>query len=343
MDQIDIVSDFLNQGKIIPIIDVRSPSEFLQGHIPGATNLPLFDDEERKIVGTTYVQIGKQEAIDIGVDIALPKTLSLVQQARKIAGSERKLLVHCWRGGMRSASMAALFNLSGLHAITLNGGYKAYRRHIHDSFEKSAKLVVIGGLTGTGKSRILEMLKEQGEQVLDLEGIANHKGSAFGGIGRTQNTNEQFENNLYEAWKYFDLNKHIFLEDESLKIGKNIIPEPIFKKMKETVLLEIEIPRQERLKRILAEYGQFSKEDLIESCSRVKKRLGLENFLKAETLITNGDIAGAANILLEYYDKTYYISMAKRTSPVKIIKVNRDTDFERLCGELPLIAESLQY
>jgi tRNA 2-selenouridine synthase len=342
MDQLE-VAEFLEQGKVIPIVDVRSPSEFAQGHIPGAVNLPLFDDEERRIVGTTYVQTGRQEAIDIGADIALPKTLSFVKRAREIAGEERKLLVHCWRGGMRSNSMASLFNLTGMRAVTLDGGYKAYRRHIHESFARPAKLIVIGGLTGTGKSELLRKMKEHGGQVLDLEGIANHKGSVFGGIGRTQSTNEQFENNLYESWKTFDPDTFIFAEDESLKIGQNIIPEPIFRKMKEAPLLEIEIPRAERLRRIVAEYGRFDKADLISSCGKVVKRLGLENYKKAVGMIETGDIEGAASVMLDYYDKTYLHSMAKRTSPVKKIRAASEADFEKLCGELTLIAESMEF
>jgi tRNA 2-selenouridine synthase len=186
-------------------------------------------------------------------------------------------------------------------------------------------------------------MKEHGGQVLDLEGIANHKGSVFGGIGRTQPTNEQFENNLYESWKTFDPDTFIFAEDESLKIGQNIIPEPIFRKMKEAPLLEIEIPRAERLRRIVAEYGRLDKADLISSCGKVVKRLGLENYKKAVGMIETGDIEGAASVMLDYYDKTYLHSMAKRTSPVKKIRAASEADFEKLCGELTLIAESMEF
>ncbi|MGL4368745.1 MAG: tRNA 2-selenouridine(34) synthase MnmH, partial [Spirochaetota bacterium] len=281
MDQYELAEDFLRAGETLPIADVRSPSEFAHGHIPGAVNIPLFTDEERALIGTTYVQIGHQQAVDLGADIALPKAAWLVAEARKVA-VERKLLVHCWRGGMRSGSASALFNLAGLEAATLKGGYKAYRRLVHESFEKKVRLVIVGGFTGTGKSEILSILREKGEQVLDLEGLAHHKGSVFGGIGRIQPTTEQFENDLYAVWSAFNPDRRIYAEDESLRIGSNTIPETIFSKIKEAPLIVLELPREQRLARIIAEYGYLDKNELISAAAKIRKRMGLERSQKIE-------------------------------------------------------------
>ncbi len=323
MDTFELVGDFLREGKTIPIADVRSPSEFAQGHIPGALNIPLFNDEERALIGTTYVRVGHQQAVDLGADIALPKAVSLVAEARKIA-SDRKILVHCWRGGMRSSSVTALFNLAGLEAATLKGGYKAYRRHIHESFERKTNLVIIGGLTGSGKSEILHELRRRGDQVLDLESLAGHKGSVFGGIGKNQPTNEQFENDLYEEWTQFVTDKPVFAEDESLRIGFNVIPEAVFRQMKDAPLLLIQTSRDSRLARIVNEYGSLDKDDLLRACDMIKKRIGFENHSKAVKSIQEGDMAVAASILLDYYDKTYTHSMSKRTTPQIVINTGDD-------------------
>ena len=330
MDQFELAADFLRAGKSLPVIDVRSPAEFAQGHIPGAVNIPLFSNEERALIGTTYVKVGHQQAVDLGADIALPKASWLVAEARKIAVG-RKLLVHCWRGGMRSGAVASLFNLAGLEAATLKGGYKAYRGLVHDSFAMRARLVILGGLTGTGKSEILRILESKGEQVLDLEGLAHHKGSVFGGIGQSQPTNEQFENDIYTVWSSFDLNRRIYVEDESLRIGSNVIPEAIFAQIKNAALILADTPREKRLERILAEYGSFERSDLLNACGKIQKRMGLEKYKEAAAAIESGDIPHAASMLLDYYDKTYSNSMAKRTSPQIRVSAQSAEELAALC------------
>jgi len=333
MDQFDLVGDFLRAGKSIPIVDVRTPSEFSRGHIPGAVNLPLFDDDERKIIGTTYVQIGRQEAVDLGSDIALPKVSSLVAEARKIAVG-RKLLVHCWRGGMRSNAVATLLNLAGLEAAVLKGGYKAFRGYIHSLFEKDARLVIIGGLTGTGKSEVLRMLKAKNEQILDLETLANHKGSVFGGLARSQPTTEQFENRIHEVLSEYDLSKIIFVEDESMKIGWNVIPEPIFRKMKEAPMIHIEMSRDERLKRIIDEYGSFEHQVLIDACGRIKKRMGFERYQHTIDAIGKDEIPLAASMLLDYYDRLYNEAIDRRTTPKTKLTAKSNEEFDVLCRQI---------
>jgi tRNA 2-selenouridine synthase len=232
---------------------------------------------------------------------------------------------------MRSASVTALFNLAGLEAAALKGGYKAYRRHIHESFERNTNLVIIGGLTGSGKSEILHELRRRGEQVLDLESLAGHKGSVFGGIGLNQPTNEQFENDLYEDWAQFVPDKPVFVEDESLRIGFNVIPEAVFRQMKDAPLLLIQTPRDSRLTRIVNEYGSLEKDELLRACDMIKKRIGFENHSKAVKSIQEGDMAVAASILLDYYDKTYTHSMSKRTTPQTVINTG-DDPIDTVCG-----------
>src|SRR5512145_3233013 len=175
------IKDFLELAGTIPVVDVRSPSEFKHGHIPGAINIPLFDDKEREIVGTEYSKEGRARAILTGLQLSGPSMHTRLDQALKIA-KNRKLLVHCWRGGMRSEAMAWLFSLGNIDTEVLEGGYKAYRRFVLETLSSPRKLIILGGLTGSGKTDILKYLSEAGRQVIDLERLANHKGSAFGSL-----------------------------------------------------------------------------------------------------------------------------------------------------------------
>ena len=208
----------------LKIIDVRSPKEFSQGHIPGAYNLPLFSNEERALVGTCYKQKGKEPAIKLGLEIVGPKMASFIEDARKISPN-KQMLVHCWRGGMRSSSMAWLLELTGFDVSILKGGYKAYRNFALAIFNEDYKLKILGGKTGSGKTQLLHQMNKLGIQIIDLEAIAHHKGSAFGKIGHdAQPTSEQFENNLAMALQTLNAKKEIWLEDESKGIGKCFIP-----------------------------------------------------------------------------------------------------------------------
>ncbi len=311
-DQIGI-EKFIKLKEVLPLIDVRTPAEYIQGHIPGAVNVPLFSNEERAVVGTLYKKSGKEAAILKGLDLVGPKMSSFVKSVKRIA-PERKVLVHCWRGGLRSGSMAWLFRTAGFEASTLNGGYKAYRRYIREQFDINSNLIILGGKTGSGKSEILRVLADSGEQVLDLEAIANHKGSAFGHIGQDeQPTNEQFENNLYEVWKTFDLSKVVWLEDESRAIGKVSIPEPLFAGMRNSPVIFIDVGMDERVKRLVREYSGFEPDSLEKAVLRISKRLGGQNVKDALLAIQNRDFAKAAAITLHYYDKAYLNGLEKRS------------------------------
>ena len=191
------IEQFLTLSVSHPVIDVRSPSEFSQGHVPGAINIPLFDDQERKIVGIRYKQVNKEAAMYAGLEFAGKKLVELAKEGEKKAGKNKTLLVHCWRGGMRSKSMVWLFETLGLTCYLLEGGYKSYRHYVHNEMALQLHVNVIGGRTGSGKTDILLFLEHAGEPVIDLEGFAHHKGSAFGARGESiQPTTEQFENEL---------------------------------------------------------------------------------------------------------------------------------------------------
>ncbi len=290
--------------------DVRSPSEFMQGHIPGAINLPLFSDKERALVGSTYKQCGSQQATELGLKIAGAKLYDFVKEAQHYS-QNKATRVHCWRGGMRSQAMAALLSFAGMPSPTLQGGYKSFRSWSLQTVAKKQPLRVLGGLTGSGKTAILHALKELGEQVLDLEGLANHRGSAFGSLGK-QPTNEQFENEV--AYKLAELNpkRTIWVEDESHLIGGCCIPRPLFLQITESPMVHIEIPKEERIQQLQKEYAENDLQQAIASVERIKKRLGGQRSQDAIKLIKEKKLLEAGIILLDYYDKGYRFSLNKR-------------------------------
>lgn len=303
---------FLELSHTVPVIDVRAPKEFRQGHIPGAFNMPLFDDDERAKVGTTYTKTGKDEALFNGLELVGPKLKDFVKQGHSLEKSG-ELLLHCWRGGMRSEAMAWLLKFSGIKTTVLEGGYKAYRRYVRESFNQGPPLIVIGGLTGSGKTEILKQLSERGEQVLDLEGIAHHKGSAFGALGQDQQpTNEQFENDLANQWLALNFKKPVWIEDESRNIGKVIIPESLFFKMAASRLVFIDVPFETRVERLMKEYGAFDKSMLSSIIEKISKRIGGDVANAAMASLVEGDVKKAVSIVLKYYDKTYQYGLSKR-------------------------------
>lgn len=321
-----LASEFLAMAKELPVVDVRTPAEFNQGHIPGAFNIPLFTNEERAVVGTLYKREGKDIAFMKGLDFVGPRMRSFVKQARKIAPN-RKILVHCWRGGMRSGSMAWLFKSAGFEAHTLEGGYKAYRRYNRKILSESqVPTIVLGGYTGSGKTEILEEIKKHGQQVIDLEGLAHHKGSAFGHIGQEQQpTTEQFENNLMEAWRELDFGKVLWLEDESRHIGHVFQPEILYEKLRKSPVFFIDIPRPVRVQRLVKEYAFIDHHALEDALSHITKRLGGQNHKAAIAALNEKDYASVANITLAYYDKAYKHGLYSRDkSQIHTIDIHED-------------------
>ena len=305
---------FLNKVKQFPVIDVRSPGEFAQGHLPGACNIPLFTDAERAVVGTLYVQSGREDAIQKGLDFGLSKTGWYLKTLRKIA-VPGNILLHCWRGGLRSAMMAEVFNKAGYDVELLNGGYKAYRRFIRESLSAKANIVVLGGFTGSGKTDLLHAIKEKGEQVIDLEGLASHKGSVFGALGQPpQPSNEQFENSLYSRWSELDLSGLVWVEDESRMIGRVTLPDPTVEHISNGMLIKIEMDITVRINRMVREYAGFDPQSLADAITRIGERLGGSRTKEALSALENKRFAEVAAIALSYYDKAYLFSMARRKS-----------------------------
>jgi tRNA 2-selenouridine synthase len=309
-----LINDFMQSSVQIALIDVRTPAEFDHGHIPGAFNLPLFSNEERVKVGTTYKQVGREEAILLGLDLTGSKWSGFIKRALEIAPG-KKIGVHCWRGGMRSGAMAWALDLYGFEVYLIQGGYKTYRRWVHEQFEKRYQLLILGGMTGSGKTKILRQLKNIGEQIIDLEDLAQHHGSTYGSMNKmAQPTQEQFENNLAHQLKGLNHQCRIWVEDESLTIGKRSIPNPFWHQMRDATLIDIKVDLQQRIASLAAEYGCLYKVFLEAFTERIRKRLGPEQTKHAITAIMENRIEDFIAIVLVYYDKTYSTGLAKRNA-----------------------------
>jgi tRNA 2-selenouridine synthase len=306
------IENFIKLDASIPVADVRTPAEFAQGHITGAHNIPLFTNEERVQVGTTYKQQGREPAILLGFDLTGSKWSGFIKQALEIA-PDKKIGIHCWRGGMRSGAMAWALNLYGFDVYLLEGGYKKYRRWVLDSFDEPYNLIILGGMTGSGKTRILHELAKTGEQVIDLEELAQHQGSSYGTMNKlVQPTQEQFENDLATQLYAANKEKHIWLEDESITIGKRFIPKGLWAQMRDAQVLNIKLPLESRIDFLVNEYGKLDKEFLIECTQRIWKRLGPEQTKNAILAIEEDRMADFIRAVLIYYDKTYRTGLSKR-------------------------------
>jgi tRNA 2-selenouridine synthase len=341
------IEEFLKLAKLHAVLDVRSPGEYAHAHIPTAYSLPLFTDEERKQVGTAYKQQSREVAIKIGLDYFGVKMKAMVEQAEKIVGNgqlavgdeqtaQSKLptanciLLHCWRGGMRSAAVAWLLDLYGFKVYLLAGGYKAYRKWVIAQFEKDYNFNIIGGYTGSGKTLVLHELQKQNKTIIDLEGLANHKGSAFGALeGIPQPGQEMFENFLAQTladtgcWiqdesvqnqvsSILDPASAIFLEDESQRIGNLQIPMPLWYTMRMSPVFFMDIPFEERLIYITEEYGKLKKQTIKDAIIRIQKRLGGLETKNALNFLEEDNFKECFRILLSYYDKWYHKGLYNR-------------------------------
>ncbi len=321
MSQQITIDKFLSNSQAV-IVDVRTPSEYRLGHIPNAVNLPIFSDEERAIVGTLYKQQGRDIAVLRGLEIVGVKLAGFVREANKLAAGGKELYLYCWRGGMRSGSMAWLLTTAGLRVSLLKGGYKSYRSELDIIVEKDWKFVVLSGKTGCGKTDVLKQLAMMGEQVIDLEGLANHKGSAFGALGELeQPTTETFINRIHDRLNELDSNRAVWCEGESMLIGHVYIPQNLYAKIQSATTINFDIAMEARISRLVREYGIFSNEELIPAFERIRKRLGGDNVKLAIEALNSGDISTAASIALRYYDKSY-----KTSDEHKYLKLYMDSD-----------------
>lgn len=299
------------------MLDARSEGEFADAHIPGAINLPILNNAERKEVGTLYKQEGSQSAVIKGFELVGPRFHLIIKEAEKLF-PEKKILTYCWRGGMRSEIMSWLLGMAGFEIFRLKGGYKAYRSLTFEMVRSPRKFLVLGGKTGVGKTVLLKALQAKGESVLDLEAIAQHKGSSFGGIGMPpQPSIEQFENLLAEALWTTDQDGPIWVENESRKIGTVVLADEFYHHLLASPLLEIQKSEEERIAHIAEEYALLPQDGLIAAVKRLQKRLGGLRTSEAIQAIEKGDHEAWIANVLQYYDKTYQFDLEKNHGPGK--------------------------
>jgi tRNA 2-selenouridine synthase len=315
---------FLDAAQHYPILDVRSPGEFERAHIPGAISFPIFNNEERAKVGTSYKHEGKDQAIELGLEIVGPKLANWVKMAKKLA-VDNTILVHCWRGGMRSGSMSWLFETAGLKVKTLVGGYKAYRNYVISEFDRKIPFIVLGGKTGSGKTDILIEMQKRGAQVIDLEGVAHHRGSAFGHLGLApQPSSEHFENEVVAQLRKMDYSKPIWIEDESRHIGQVFMPLGLYTQLRAAPILFLDIAAEYRIPHLVEVYAHYPKEALAHAVGKIKKRLGGDFYKNAIEALAVDDFTLVAAITLHYYDKAYVHGLKKRL-PEQIQELVMDT------------------
>ncbi|MFZ9980609.1 MAG: tRNA 2-selenouridine(34) synthase MnmH [Cyclobacteriaceae bacterium] len=326
----------------LPVVDVRSEAEFEEGHVPGAVNIPLLKNEERVQVGTDYKQKGKDQAVRTGFRLVGPRLSTLMDQV--VSFSEgRELLVYCWRGGMRSENFCNFSSMAGVKTRRLTGGYKAYREKVQEIFTQKLPLIVIGGKTGSGKSDILRALEKAGEQIIDLENLASHKGSAFGGLLQPpQPSNEQFLNNLFENIISLDLSRPVWVEDESISIGKIFLPKSFFEQKKNAPVVQIEVEKIIRVDRLVHEYGTAPRDQFLAAMEKIIKKLGGQNFNIARDFLMKGDMHHTITILLDYYDKTYSFSLDKKSEGIISVYNWDGKEFDQLITHLKIAAEKFR-
>lgn len=308
------LSEFFELRQSLPILDARSEAEFSQGHLPNAFNIPILNNQERVVVGTLYKNEGSEKATLKGFELVGPRFNQIQKEAIELF-PEREIILYCWRGGMRSQILSWLLSMVGFKIFRIKGGYKTYRTFTYQEVRKQRKILVLGGKTGVGKTVLLEQLQRKGEQIIDLEGLANHKGSSFGSIGQNpQPTVEQFENMLAEQLLQLDTEKVLWLENESRKIGRIILPDLLNDQMRSAKLVDIQKSENERIQHISEEYGSLPKAELIAAIKRLSKKLGGVRTQQAIEDIENGNTASWVENVLIYYDKAYDFDLEKHAT-----------------------------
>ena len=311
MDNIISVTEAVKVETVI--IDVRSPAEYAGGHIPGAVNIPIFNDDERAEVGTIYRQVSVEDAKNLGLSFVSAKLPNIIEQIRQLSQKERNVIVYCWRGGMRSKSIVSVLEMMGVPAVQLVGGYKAYRQYVLDrlkQFEVKPTIIVLCGSTGTGKTLLLKQLAKRNIPVIDLERLANHRGSVFGqiGLGRSA-TAQNFDANLLKELDALNKQPYIIVECESKRIGNVYLPECLFSAMQQGKKLLVSASLEVRADRLIAEYLDVyhnNGDAIVGSITSLRRRLGN---VKTDKLINEfkaGQIrAVVKTLLVEYYDPMY--------------------------------------
>lgn len=293
------------------VVDVRTPLEFADDHIPGAMNVPLLSDEERVEIGTLYKQTGPYEARRRGLELTAHRFPAMVAEIADAAAG-RPILVYCWRGGLRSKTVTSILDLTGHRAVQLQGGYRAFRNHVAAFFTPyvpSGPLVVLHGMTGIGKTTFLLGLRTDIWRVIDLEGLACHRGSAFGELGLTQDlTQKRFETLLWNALRQVPPGMPIILEGESRRIGKISLPGNLYEVMREGTLVWGHASLETRVARLIDEYGRPDfKEGMGAALDRIRKRLGGDKYAEIAGYLERWELEPfMAELMTSYYDRLYY-------------------------------------
>ncbi len=286
-------------------IDARTPKEYAEDHILGAVNVPLLDDQERHEIGIIYKQYSREKAIEKGMELFPAKIPSIYDAVRE--HREKTIIVYCARGGMRSGIIASLLESIGFKVLQVEGGYKSFRNHILNElhhFNLKPRIICLYGLTCSGKTKLLEQLPNS----LNLEELAQHRGSLYGGVGLKPNRQKKFENLLLQRLRELNHYEYIFVEGESRKIGETEIPSFLFKAMKEGMNVLVNKDFELRVKECVAEY--FSSPEKVQQIREITPTLRdiISNKRKQEiiTFIDAGQYEEVARILLkEYYDVLY--------------------------------------
>lgn len=330
---------FLEKLPDVPLLDVRSPAEYEEGHIPEAVSFPLFNNQERAIIGTLYKQQGRTKAIKKGLEIVGPKMVGFVEEAEKLNSTQ--LALYCWRGGMRSESMAWLLERCGIETYVLEGGYKAYRKILGDFFDQKLPLHVLTGYTGSKKTQLLHLLREKGEQVVDLEGLARHQGSSFGNQkSKSQPTTEHFQNLLFEEFRKLDLLRPIWIEDESMRIGRVMLVEALYQQKNRSPHFVVEVQKEQRVDFLVTDYGKLQPEQLITATEAIRKKLGGDKSAEAIEHIRSGQLEQAAAITLNYYDARYRQSLERKQ---QFIKARLTVDLNNLEAAVQQLQEAVHH
>lgn len=292
------------------LVDVRTPLEFEEDHIPGAVNVPLLTNEERVEIGIIHKQVGPREARRRGLELTAHRFPAMVADIDRAAAG-RPIAVYCWRGGLRSRTVAAILDLAGFHAVQLVGGYKAYRACVSayfESFRPPGPFVVLHGLTGIGKTTFLQRIAGT-FHVVDLEGLACHRGSAFGEVGlRQELSQKRFESLLWDELRRIPAGAPVLVEGESRRIGRIFLPGDMYDVMRDSIKIWCEASLATRVSRLIEEYGVPSyREEMAAALLRIRKRLGGEKYDEIAGYLERWELEPFMAVLMtDYYDKVYY-------------------------------------
>lgn len=318
------------------LVDVRSTGEFNEATINGAVSIPLFNDEERALIGTIYTKKSTEEAKRLGVDIVSKKLPFIYDEIHELEKQHKNVVLFCARGGMRSASITDLLGALGMRVSRIKDGYKGYRAFINEQLPKLNEkftYIVIHGNTGVGKTEILKKLRADGYDVLDLEGCANHRGSILGAVGLGHGTSQkQFESNIYEELKAVK-GKYVFIEAESRRIGKALIPEYIHADMKNGLHIFVDASLDFRSKIIIDEYTKSNRcnEEICDALSRLKKHISEKNIEIYCDMVDNNQYEEVVKeLMIKYYDPLYTHSSNKYDYDKKLMITSIDEGVEEL-------------